>query len=181
MSDSILFQSAQIGSLKVPNRFIRSATWEGLAAPDGGCTDELVRLMGELAEGGVGLIISSHAFVRPEGYAVRGQLGIRSRRLHPRACPDDGSRPPQGREDHSAACPRRPSGRHAAHGAAGPGPVACRRPRENEASRDDGGGHRRHDQGLRRGGPSGKEGRLRRGPDPCRPRLSSQPVPLALV
>ncbi len=32
--------------------------------------------MEELAEGGVGLIISSHAFVRPEGYAVRGQLGI---------------------------------------------------------------------------------------------------------
>jgi len=76
MSDSVLFQSAQIGSLKLSNRFIRSATWEGLAAPDGGCTDVLVRLMGELAEGGVGLIISSHAYVRPEGYAVRGQLGI---------------------------------------------------------------------------------------------------------
>ncbi len=76
MSDSVLFQSAQIGSLKLPNRFIRSATWEGLAAPDGGCTDELVRLMEGLAEGGVGLIISSHAFVRPEGVAVRGQLGI---------------------------------------------------------------------------------------------------------
>jgi 2,4-dienoyl-CoA reductase-like NADH-dependent reductase (Old Yellow Enzyme family) len=76
MSDSVLFQSAQIGSLKLPNRFIRSATWEGLAAPDGACTDELVRLMEGLAEGGVGLIISSHAFVRPEGVAVRGQLGI---------------------------------------------------------------------------------------------------------
>jgi len=76
MSDSVLFQSAQIGSLKLPNRFIRSATWEGLAAPDGGCTEELIRLMEGLAEGGVGLIISSHAFVRPEGVAVRGQLGI---------------------------------------------------------------------------------------------------------
>jgi 2,4-dienoyl-CoA reductase-like NADH-dependent reductase (Old Yellow Enzyme family) len=76
MSDSVLFQSAQIGSLKLPNRFIRSATWEGLAAPDGGCTEELIGLMEGLAEGGVGLIISSHAFVRPEGVAVRGQLGI---------------------------------------------------------------------------------------------------------
>ncbi len=76
MSDSVLFQSAQIGSLKLPNRFVRSATWEGLAAPDGSCTDELVRLMEGLAEGGVGLVISSHAFVRPEGVAVRGQLGI---------------------------------------------------------------------------------------------------------
>jgi 2,4-dienoyl-CoA reductase-like NADH-dependent reductase (Old Yellow Enzyme family) len=76
MSDSVLFQSAKIGTLELPNRMIRSATWEGLAAADGGCTDELVRLMGELAEGGVGLIISSHAYVRPEGFAVRGQLGI---------------------------------------------------------------------------------------------------------
>jgi len=76
MSESILFQSARIGSLNLQNRFIRSATWEGLAAPDGSCTDELVRLMEVLAEGEVGLIISSHAFVRPEGYAVRGQLGV---------------------------------------------------------------------------------------------------------
>jgi 2,4-dienoyl-CoA reductase-like NADH-dependent reductase (Old Yellow Enzyme family) len=76
MSESILFQHAQIGSLKLPNRFIRSATWEGLAAPDGSCTDELVGLMETLAEGGVGLIISSHAFIMPEGYAVRGQIGV---------------------------------------------------------------------------------------------------------
>ena len=76
MSESLLFQHGQIGTLKVPNRFIRSATWEGLAAPDGSCTDELVRLMETLAEGGVGLIISSHAFILPEGYAVRGQIGV---------------------------------------------------------------------------------------------------------
>lgn len=76
MIESVLFQPARIGSLTIPNRFVRSATWEGLAAPDGGCTEELVGLMGELAAGGVGLIISSHAHVRPEGFAVRGQLGV---------------------------------------------------------------------------------------------------------
>ena len=76
MSESDLFQPAKIGSLNIPNRFVRSATWEGLAAPDGGCTEELVRLMGELAAGGVGLIISGHAYVRPEGFALRGQLGV---------------------------------------------------------------------------------------------------------
>ena len=74
MSESVLFQPASIGSLELPNRFIRSATWEGLAAPDGGCTDELAGLMGALAAGGVGLIITGHAYVRPEGFAVRGQL-----------------------------------------------------------------------------------------------------------
>ena len=47
MSESVLFQPARIGSLELPNRFIRSATWEGLAAPDGGCTEELVHLMGK--------------------------------------------------------------------------------------------------------------------------------------
>ena len=76
MSESDLFQPAKIGSLNIPNRFVRSATWEGLAAPDGGCTDELVGLMGELAAGGVGLIVSGHAYVRPEGFALRGQLGV---------------------------------------------------------------------------------------------------------
>jgi len=76
MSESVLFQPAPIGSLVLPNRLIRSATWEGLAAADGACTDELVRLMSDLAEGGVGLIISSHAYVRPEGFAVRGQLAV---------------------------------------------------------------------------------------------------------
>ena len=76
MSESVLFHPTRIGSLELPNRFVRSATWEGLAAPDGDCTEELVRLMGELAAGGVGLIISSHAYVKPEGFAVRGQLGV---------------------------------------------------------------------------------------------------------
>jgi len=76
MSDPVLFHPARIGSLNIRNRFVRSATWEGLAAPDGGCTEELVRLMGELAAGGVGLIISSHAYVRPEGFSLRGQLGV---------------------------------------------------------------------------------------------------------
>lgn len=76
MNESVLFQSAQIGSLKLPNRFIRSATWEGLATPDGFCTEGLVGIMEGLAEGGVGLIISGHTFIRPEGVAIRGQLGV---------------------------------------------------------------------------------------------------------
>lgn len=76
MMDSVLFQATTFNSLKLPNRFVRSATWEGLAAPDGACTEDLVRRMEQLAEGDVGLILSSHAFIRPEGYAVRGQLGV---------------------------------------------------------------------------------------------------------
>ncbi|MDD5232516.1 MAG: hypothetical protein PHG91_03880 [Syntrophales bacterium] len=71
-----LFESAPIGSLILPNRLIRSATWEGMAAPDGSATPELNRLYADLARGGVGLIITSHTYVSPEG---KGQPLLRLR------------------------------------------------------------------------------------------------------
>jgi len=73
---SKLFEPNSIGTLKVKNRFVRSATWEGMADEDGACTSRLVELTGELAIGEVGLIVSSHAFVSPEGQAGPWQLGI---------------------------------------------------------------------------------------------------------
>ena len=75
MASSMLFTPLALGSLTIPNRLVRSATWEGLAAADGASTPALNRAMAELAHGGVGLIISSHAYVSPEGKVVRGQLG----------------------------------------------------------------------------------------------------------
>lgn len=71
-----LFETTQIGSMKLSNRFVRSATWEGLAREDGGVTQELIDRMTELARGRVGLIVSGHAFVRPEGQAGPRQMGI---------------------------------------------------------------------------------------------------------
>ena len=73
---SSLFEPAQIGPMTVRNRFVRSATWEAMAAPDGAVTPRLVDLIADLAKGGVGLIISSHAFVSPEGQAGPGQVGV---------------------------------------------------------------------------------------------------------
>ena len=73
---SILFESSSIGTLSVKNRFVRSATWEGMADEDGSCTSRLVDLTGELAKGEVGLIVSSHAFVSPEGQAGPWQLAV---------------------------------------------------------------------------------------------------------
>jgi 2,4-dienoyl-CoA reductase-like NADH-dependent reductase (Old Yellow Enzyme family) len=78
-----LFEKSRIRNLILENRFIRSATWEGMAARDGASTPELLDLMKTLALGGVGLIISSHAYVSLEGQAGRGQLGIYSDRLLP--------------------------------------------------------------------------------------------------
>jgi 2,4-dienoyl-CoA reductase-like NADH-dependent reductase (Old Yellow Enzyme family) len=72
---SHLFEPAAIGSMTVRNRFVRSATWEAMATPTGEVTPRLVDTIAALARGGVGLIISSHAYVRPEGQAGPGQLG----------------------------------------------------------------------------------------------------------
>lgn len=71
-----LFEHCQIKDLKLPNRFIRSATWEGLADKNGACTPELVNRMVELAASGVGLIITGHSYVHPAGQATPRQLGM---------------------------------------------------------------------------------------------------------
>lgn len=72
---SRLYEATTINGLVLPNRFVRSATWEGLAAPDGSSTRALVKVSTDLALGGVGLIISGHAYVSAEGRAGRWQLG----------------------------------------------------------------------------------------------------------
>jgi 2,4-dienoyl-CoA reductase-like NADH-dependent reductase (Old Yellow Enzyme family) len=76
-----LFESTSIKQMVVANRFVRSATWEGMAGEDGSCTPKLTKLMVQLAEGGVGLIISSHSYVSREGQAGPWQLGIYSDKL----------------------------------------------------------------------------------------------------
>lgn len=71
-----LFEHTSIGSMSLPNRFVRSATWEGLADKDGCVTSRLIKKMIELAKGEVGLIISSYAFVSPEGQSGPRQLAV---------------------------------------------------------------------------------------------------------
>ena len=71
-----IFEHTQLKDLEITNRFIRSATWEGLADENGGCTFELVDRMVELARGRVGLIITGHTYVEPVGQATPYQLGV---------------------------------------------------------------------------------------------------------
>ena len=80
---SKMFQRSAINGMTLSSRFIRSATWEGMAAEDGGCTPKLIDLMAALADGGVGLIITSHAYVSPEGQAGPWQLGAYKDELVP--------------------------------------------------------------------------------------------------
>ena len=64
-----LFAPFHIGGLAVRSRFVRSATHEGLADENGFYTEKLSDVLTLLAEHEVGLIISGHAFVSPEGRA----------------------------------------------------------------------------------------------------------------
>lgn len=74
----MLFESTQMKTMTLANRFVRSATWEGMAGSDGSMTPALKKTMVDLAEGGVGLIISGHAYVLPEGQAGPWQMGMHS-------------------------------------------------------------------------------------------------------
>src|SRR5680860_1321417 len=71
-----LFEKTKINQMELKNRFVRSATWEGLANTDGSCSEELTDLVVNLAKGQVGLIISSAAYVSRSGKGNVTQLGI---------------------------------------------------------------------------------------------------------
>ncbi len=78
-----LFETVSIKSMSLRNRFVRSATWEGLADKEGAVTPKLTELMVRLARGEVGLIISGYAFVTPEGQSSLGQLAVHDDRFWP--------------------------------------------------------------------------------------------------
>ncbi len=75
---SVLFEKIKINQLELENRFVRSATWEGMAGNEGEVTENLIKLNAKLAENNIGLIISGHAYVTPQGKAGSGQLGAYS-------------------------------------------------------------------------------------------------------
>jgi len=80
---SKLFEATTLNGMILKNRFVRSATAEGVATEEGEATPRLINLMAELAEGGVGLIITGHAYVAKRGQARPAQLGIYDDKLIP--------------------------------------------------------------------------------------------------
>ncbi len=71
-----LFEETAINGMTMRNRMVRSATWEGMCDQDGRPTEKLINCYRDLAQGGIGLIVSSYAFVRPEGKQLPGKMGI---------------------------------------------------------------------------------------------------------
>ncbi|MGD9029035.1 MAG: NADH:flavin oxidoreductase [Anaerolineae bacterium] len=79
----MLFEPGSIGALELPNRLIRSATAERMADADGRPRPPLKALYRELAQGGVGLIVSGHMYVHPSGKAHPEMTGIYADALIP--------------------------------------------------------------------------------------------------
>ncbi|NRT28000.1 2,4-dienoyl-CoA reductase-like NADH-dependent reductase (Old Yellow Enzyme family) [Clostridium beijerinckii] len=71
-----LFDQTQVGPLKLKNRFIRSATYEGMADEKGNINDELFKVYEDLAKGGVGTIITGITSVTDLEEFIPGQMGI---------------------------------------------------------------------------------------------------------
>jgi 2,4-dienoyl-CoA reductase-like NADH-dependent reductase (Old Yellow Enzyme family) len=77
-SSSILFSPITLGSIDIPNRFVRSATHDFMADDHGRICPDQIQMFQDLAQGGVGLILTGHAYVNLEGKASLRQTGVDS-------------------------------------------------------------------------------------------------------
>ena len=73
---SVLFEPVKIGNFETRNRFVRSATYFALADDEGFIGEPSVNLMKNLAEGGVGLIITGYAYISKSGQSFVDMNGI---------------------------------------------------------------------------------------------------------
>jgi 2,4-dienoyl-CoA reductase-like NADH-dependent reductase (Old Yellow Enzyme family) len=70
-----LFQKTTISNMELRNHFVRSATAMG-TADNGEVTEELVKTFSDLAEGGVGLIITGMSHVSKKGQSMAPLVGV---------------------------------------------------------------------------------------------------------
>lgn len=71
-----ILDSCLLGNIEIRNRLIRSATWEGLCRDDGGIPPELYEIYNELADGGVGLIVTGLTDVCPYDIGLKGNMRL---------------------------------------------------------------------------------------------------------
>lgn len=71
-----IFDETFLGSLKMKNRLVRSATGEALATAGGNIPEDLFDIYKDLAEGGVGMIITSFTSIAPVDHFNDGLLRL---------------------------------------------------------------------------------------------------------
>lgn len=76
-----IFETTELNNLKLKNRLFRSATWDGLATPEGYLTKEIYEIYRELAKGGVGTIVTGLTDVSPYNWALVGNTRLCSDKL----------------------------------------------------------------------------------------------------
>lgn len=72
-----IFDEVKLNHLTAKNRIVRSATWEAIANPDGTPSEQQLQIYKELAEGGVGTIITGFTSVSDtDGYLSDGMARL---------------------------------------------------------------------------------------------------------
>lgn len=71
-----IFEPVEMKGLTARNRLVRSATWEGIANPDGSVTEEAYEIYRELAKGGIGAIITGFTSVALHDYYFDGMMRL---------------------------------------------------------------------------------------------------------
>lgn len=78
-----VFEPVKMNHIEMKNRLVRSATWEGIANPDGSITEESYEIYVELAKGGVGAIITGFTSVALHDYYFGGMMRLSDNALIP--------------------------------------------------------------------------------------------------
>lgn len=77
--DMQIFTPYAIGSLVLPNRIIRSATFEGMADKNGFITNEYIQFYNYLSQQKIGALICGFSYISKDGKAMQpGQAGVDS-------------------------------------------------------------------------------------------------------
>lgn len=71
-----IFEPVKMNHIELKNRLVRSATWEGIARPDGSISSEAYTIYEELARGGVGAIITGFTSVALHDYYFGGMMRL---------------------------------------------------------------------------------------------------------
>lgn len=78
-----IFDAVELNGLRLKNRLVRSATWEGIAALDGSIGDDTYEIYRELAAGGVGAIITGFTSVATDDFYFGGMMRLSDNKLIP--------------------------------------------------------------------------------------------------